>query len=195
MSKHRVEAFSDGVIAIIITITILMIDVPNGNDIRALKSMLPLVIVYAVSFMMIGSHWANHHHLFQVASHVNSKIIWANLLYLFVISFFPVLTGWVGKSHFSMVPTVVYVILNIAESLSYILLQTMILKSQDCVILKRVVDESKKEKITLSIEFMALLCAFVGQIHVLSYILLVVSALIWIIPDLRMSKVFKERNK
>ncbi len=194
MSKHRLEAFSDGVIAIIITITILLIDVPDGNDLAALRSMIPLVVVYAVSFMMIGSHWANHHHLFQVASHVNGKIIWANLLYLFVISFFPVLTGWVGKSHFSMVPTVVYVILNIAESLSYILLQTTILKSQDCVILRKVVDESRKELITIIIEVIALVCAFIGPIHVLSYILLIVSALLWMIPDLRMSKVFKERN-
>ncbi|MCR5747668.1 MAG: TMEM175 family protein [Lachnospiraceae bacterium] len=193
MSKSRLEAFSDGVIAIIITITILLIDVPSGNDWKALKTMFPLFAVYAVSFMLLGSHWANHHHLFQIASHVNGKIIWANLLYLFVISFFPVLTGWVGKSDFAQVPTIVYVIINMAESLSYMLLQTMILHSQDCVILKRVVDESKKELVTIVTEIAALICAFIYPIHVFAYPLLVVSALIWVVPDIRMSRVFEER--
>ena len=97
MTKGRLEAFSDGVIAIIITITILEIGLPDGNDMRALIAILPLVACYLISFIMVGTNWANHHHLLQVAGSVDGKILWANLLYLFVLSFQPVATGWVGK--------------------------------------------------------------------------------------------------
>ena len=104
MTKGRLEAFSDGVIAIIITITILEIGLPNGNDMRALLEIMPLVICYLISFIMVGTNWANHHHLLQVAGSVDGKILWANLLYLFILSFQPVTTGWVGKSNFAMLP-------------------------------------------------------------------------------------------
>ena len=114
MGKNRLEAFSDGVIAIIITITILIIDLPDGNDLHALARILPLVICYLISFVMVGTNWANHHHLLQVRGSVNGKILWANLLYLFVLSFQPVCTGWVGKSGFAMLPVRVYVLMNLA---------------------------------------------------------------------------------
>ena len=151
MSKGRLEVFSDGVLAIIITIVILMFDIPEGNDLNALKEMAPLFIVYLVSFVMIGMNWANHHHMLQVTEKVNGKIIWANHLYLFTMSFYPVATGWAGKSNFAALPTIMYVVINLVESLSYILLERTIISSHDCVKLKmqdirmsRVYDESRK---------------------------------------------------
>ena len=129
MTKGRLEAFSDGVIAIIITITILLIDLPNGNDWPDLLGILPLVACYLISFILIGVNWVNHHHLFQVVEGVNGKILWANLLYLFVLSFIPVSTGWVGKSEFAMIPVRTYIVVNLAGALSYCLLEKVIIHS------------------------------------------------------------------
>ena len=114
MTKGRLEAFSDGVIAIIITITILEIGLPEGDDMRALITILPLAVSYLISFIMVGTNWNNHHHLLQVAGSVDGKILWANLLYLFVLSFQPVATGWVGRSRFAPLPVRVYCLLNLA---------------------------------------------------------------------------------
>ena len=160
MGKSRLEAFSDVVLAIIITIVILMFDIPNGNDLSALREMIPLFIVYLVSFFMIGTNWANHHHLLQVTEKVNGKIIWANHLYLFTMTFYPVATGWVGRSSFAALPTIMYVVINLVESLSYFLLQHMIITSHNCVKLKKAVNGSKKEALTIGLELAALVCAF-----------------------------------
>ena len=192
MTTGRLEAFSDGVIAIIITITVLLIDLPSRDDWHGLAEIIPLAIVYLVSFIMIGMHWANHHHLMQVTKHVNGKILWANLYYLFALSFFPVATGWVGRSKFAAVPTSVYVIINLAEALGYIMLQQTIVHSHDCVILKQVVNESKKEGVTIVILLAALITSFIEPIHLVAYIFLIAMALIWIVPDIRMSKIFEE---
>lgn len=192
MTTGRLEAFSDGVIAIIITITILLFSVPEGSDLNALLSLLPLTLSYLVSFIMIGTHWVNHHHLLQVASHVNGIILWANLLYLFTLSFFPVATGWVGRSGFAKLPTVVYVLINMMEFVSYVLLQQAIVHSKGCVILKQVVDESQKELMTFVLELGALICAFFTPLRWGSYVLLVLGSALWIIPDLRMSMVYEQ---
>ncbi len=190
MDKGRLEAFSDGVMAIIITITVLLFDLPDGDSLESLKQLLPLARVYLVSFIMIGVHWVNHHHLLQVASHVNGKILWANLLYLFALSFFPLATGWVGKTRFAGVPTTVYVLINLAEAGSYVLLQQAIVHSKDCVNLKRVVNESNKELYTFVMEFAALICSFLPAVRWASYLLLIAGTAPWIIPDLRMSSVY-----
>lgn len=195
MTKGRLEAFSDGVIAIIITITALILDAPDGNDFAALMTQMPLLICYAITFLMVGTHWANHHHLMQVAKHVNGKIIWANLLYLFMLSLLPVTTGWVGKSHFAMLPVSVYIFINLCETLSYILLQHTIISSHDCVILKRVVDESKKEALTIFILILALVFSFYDFLRFMSFILLIVMSCLWIIPDMRLSRVFHENKE
>ena len=104
MDKGRLEAFSDGVIAIIITITVLLIEPPKGENLSDLTEILPLVLVYTVSFIMIGTNWANHHHLLKVTDHINGKIIWANHFYLFTLSFYPVATAWAGKTNFASLP-------------------------------------------------------------------------------------------
>ena len=192
MTKGRLEAFSDGVIAIIITITILLFQVPQGEGMDALLSLRPLAISYLVSFILVGTNWINHHHLLQVASHVNGKILWANLFYLFALSFLPVTTGWVGSTHFAQLPTTVYVLVNLAVFLCYVLLQQAIVRSKDCVILNQVMDESKKELITLALEVLALVCSFLSPIRWAAYVLLVLGTAPWIIPDLRLSMVYEQ---
>ena len=192
MTKGRLEAFSDGVIAIIITITILEIGLPEGNDIHALITILPLVICYLISFIMVGTNWANHHHLLQVAGSVDGKILWANLLYLFFLSFQPVATGWVGKSRFAMLPVRVYCLLNLAIFLSYVLLQKFIVSAHDCKILQDAVSENRKEVWTICVEVLALILSFIPRIHYVSCPLLVVAMAPWIIPDLRMKRVFED---
>ena len=192
MTKGRLEALSDGVIAIVITITILEIGLPEGDDIHALITILPLVICYLISFIMVGTNWANHHHLLQVAGSVDGKILWANLLYLFLLSFQPVATGWVGKSRFAMLPVRVYCLLNLAISLSYVLLQKFIVSAHDCKILQDAVSENRKEVWTICVEVLALILSFIPRIHYVSCPLLVVAMAPWIIPDLRMKRVFED---
>ena len=195
MTKGRLEAFSDGVIAIIITITILLIDLPEGNEWADLMAMMPLIGCYLISFILVGTNWVNHHHLLQVTQEVNGKVLWANLLFLFLLSFAPVSTGWVGKSGFAMIPVRVYVALNLACALSYLLLEKTIIHSSDCDVLKAAVDESRKELWTISIEVLALALSFIPGAHYASCPLLVVAVAPWIIPDLRMKRVFEEARK
>ena len=195
MTKGRLEAFSDGVIAIIITITILIIDLPDGNDMRALMGVVPLAICYLISFIMVGTNWANHHHLLQVAGAVDGRILWANLLYLFLLSFQPVTTGWVGKSKFAMLPVRVYVLMNLLCALSYILLERAIIRSSGCEILRIAVSESRKEQWTITVEALALILSFIPGAHYAACPLLVVAMAPWIIPDLRMKRVFEEARR
>ena len=195
MTTGRLEAFSDGVIAIIITITILIIDLPEGNDMQALVGVLPLAACYLISFIMVGTNWANHHHLLQVTESVDGKVLWANLLYLFLLSFQPVCTGWVGKSLFAMLPVRVYVLMNLAGALSYVLLEKVIIHSNDCKMLREAVDESRKEQWTIAIEAIALGLSFIPGAHYAACPLLVVAMGPWIIPDLRMKRVFEEARK
>lgn len=195
MTTGRLEAFSDGVIAIIITIAVLLVEPPDGCDWAAFRASLAIPAVYAVSFVMVGMHWANHHHLFQIAKRVNGKILWANLFYLFTLSFYPVATGWVGKSRFACVPTVVYVGVSLAESIAYILLQHAIVSSHDCLRLKKVVNETRKEGLTLLLEAAALACAFSDRARILSFVLLLAAAAPWIVPDLRLQRVHEASKR
>ncbi|MBQ8161849.1 MAG: DUF1211 domain-containing protein [Clostridia bacterium] len=195
MTKGRLEAFSDGVIAIIITITILLIDLPDGDDMQALMGIMPLVGCYLISFILVGTNWVNHHHLLQVARQVDGRILWANLGYLFILSFMPVGTGWVGRSQFAMLPVRVYVIINLASALSYFLLEKAIIRASGSETLKAAVDESNKELWTFVVEGMALAASFVQGIHYVSCPLLVVAMAPWIVPDLRMKRVFEDAQR
>ncbi len=192
MTKGRLEAFSDGVIAIIITITALVINLPEGSGWSDLLGLMQVAGSYTVSFIMVGSNWVNHHHLLQVTRGVSGKILWANLLYLFFLSFIPVSTGWVSKSGFAMVPVTVYVIVNLAVALSYLLLEKAIVISNDSEVLKTALKESSKEFWTLLIEASALAVSFVPRIYPLAFFLLVVAYIPWIIPDIRMKRVYEE---
>ena len=195
MTKGRLEAFSDGVIAIIITITILVIDVPNGNDWPDLLAVFPVVICYIISFIVVGANWVNHHHLLQAAGSINGRILWANLFYLLVLSFLPVTTGWVGKSDFSMIPVRVYVLVNLFAALSYQLLELAVIHAEDCVLLKEVAEDRRKERWTLLLGLLALVASFIPGVHYISCPLLVAAVAPWIIPDLRMKKVIEKKKQ
>lgn len=195
MTTGRLEAFSDGVIAIIITITILIIDLPAGNSFADLLGLVPVALSYLISFILVGINWANHHHLLHVAREVNGRVLWANLLYLFTLSFIPLATGWVGKSSYAIVPVRTYVVLNLAIAGAYLLLEKAIISSNDCDILKTAVNESKKEQWTICVELAALVVSFIPHIYHMSCPLLVLAYAPWIIPDLRMKRVFEATKK
>src|SRR5213075_2671072 len=122
MEKNRLEAFSDGVLAIIITIMVLELKVPHGSDLAALQPLLPVFLSYVLSFIYVGIYWNNHHHLFQVVQGVNGGILWANLHLLFWLSLFPFVTGWSGENHFSTWPVVTYGVVLIMAAIAYTIL-------------------------------------------------------------------------
>src|SRR3954469_9804173 len=130
MGKGRLEAFSDGVIAIIITIMVLEMKVPHGTDAAALRPLIPVFLSYVLSYVIVGIYWNNHHHLLHAARQVNGRVLWANLLLLFWLSLFPFATGWMGENHFATVPTAVYGAVLLGAAIAYYVLQTAILLGQ-----------------------------------------------------------------
>ncbi|WP_352397557.1 TMEM175 family protein [[Clostridium] aminophilum] len=195
MDKGRLEAFSDGVIAIIITITVLLIEPPKGNSLSDLMELMPLIKVYTVSFIMIGTNWANHHHLLKVSDGINGKVIWANHFYLFTLSFYPVATAWVGNSNFAKLPTISYVIVNLIESLAFILLEQTIINSHECRLIKTRIRKSHKELFTILLEVMALIFSFIDVLRFMSFILLLAMTALWIVPDLRFKQIIQGTEK
>src|SRR2546429_3617859 len=130
MPKGRLEAFSDGVLAIIITIMVLELRVPHGGDLTALRPLIPVLLSYVLSFVYLGIYWDNHHHMLQATKRVTGLILWANLHLLFWLSLFPFVTGWVGENHFSAVPTAVYGGVLLLAAIAYYLLQGAILRAE-----------------------------------------------------------------
>src|ERR1051326_8809097 len=126
MEKGRLEAFSDGVIAILITIMVLELRVPRGSDLAALRELAPIFSIYVLSFLFLGIYWNNHHHLLQAAKQVNGLVLWANLHLLFWLSLVPFVTGWMGENHFAALPTSVYGVVMLAAAIAYKLLQNQI---------------------------------------------------------------------
>jgi uncharacterized membrane protein len=126
MSKGRLEAFSDGVIAIIITIMVLEMRVPHGTDLAALRPVLPVFLSYILSYVNVGIYWTNHHHLLHASRNVTGRVLWANLLLLFWLSLFPFCTGWMGENHFAAVPTALYGVVLLMAAYSYLVLQAQI---------------------------------------------------------------------
>src|SRR6266571_2679763 len=123
MSKGRLEAFSDGVIAILITIMVLELRIPHGADVAAIRPLLPLFLTYVLSFIVLGIYWNNHHHMFQAAERINGRILWANLHLLFWLSLVPFVTGWMGENHAAPLPTAVYGVLLLLAGLAYLILE------------------------------------------------------------------------
>src|SRR6478736_2095130 len=130
MTKGRLEAFSDGVLAIIITIMVLELKVPHGAALADLRPLLPVFLSYALSFVYVGIYWNNHHHMFQSTRHVTGGILWANLHLLFWLSLFPFTTGWMGENHFAMTPTAVYGFVLLMAAVAYYILQRTIVAQQ-----------------------------------------------------------------
>lgn len=193
MTKNRLEAFSDGVLAIIITIMVLELKVPHGSDLFVLKPLLPVMLSYILSFIYIGIYWNNHHHLLHTVSSVSGGILWANLHLLFWLSLFPFVTGWMGENHFSMLPTAAYGITLLMAAIAYFILQTIIIKKQgQHSILAMAIGKDIKGKLSpvLYITAIALVC-FSPLISQLIYIAV---ALMWIIPDKRIERMLFENK-
>src|SRR6266566_7811117 len=130
MSKSRLEAFSDGVIAILITIMVLELKVPRGADIESLRAVLPVFLTYVLSYVFLGIYWNNHHHLLHGAERINGKILWANLHLLFWLSLVPFVTGWMGENHFAPLPTAAYGVVLLLSGIAYLVLQNTIVAHQ-----------------------------------------------------------------
>jgi uncharacterized membrane protein len=185
MGTTRLEAFSDGVIAILITIMVLELHVPDGSDLDALSPLLPVFLVYVLSFVNLGIYWNNHHHMMQTTERVNGLILWANLHLLFWLSLFPFVTGWMGENHYDSVPTAVYGVVMLAAAIAYYLLQTAIIAAQaEDGPLARAVGTDRKGKASPLIYAAAIPLAFVS--NWISLGLYVLVALIWLVPDRRL---------
>lgn len=187
MNKSRLEAFSDGVLAIIITIMILEIKVPEDDSFESLKPLIPVVLSYVLSFVYVGIYWNNHHHMFQVVKKVSGSILWSNLFLLFWLSLIPFGTSWIGSQHFAAVPMSVYGLLLLMCAISYTFLQNQIIKleGKDSTLYKAV-ENDKKGKISLACYISAIPLAFVSPW--ISGLLYITVALMWVIPDSRIEK-------
>jgi uncharacterized membrane protein len=191
MSKGRLEAFSDGVIAIIITIMVLELKVPHGADLVALRPLLPVFLTYVMSFTYIAIYWNNHHHMLQTADRINGRILWANTHLLFWLSLVPFVTGWMGENHFAPLPTAVYGMVMLMAGIAYLILQKAIIahhgrQSKLAVAIGR----DFKGKVSAASYGAAILLAFVNQW--ISDAIYVSVALMWLIPDRRIEALLKD---
>ena len=188
MGKGRLEAFSDGVIAILITIMVLEMKVPHGESLKALAPVLPVFLSYVLSFVYIGIYWNNHHHMLHAVHRVTGTILWANLHLLFWLSLMPFATGWMGENHFAAVPTALYGGVLLMSAIAYWILQQLIIASQGPEsLLKRAVGGDWKGKVSPLMYLSAIGLAFWQQ--GLAQALYVLVALIWLVPDKRIERV------
>ena len=192
MGKTRLEAFSDGVLAIIITIMVLELKVPHGDELADLLPLLPVFLSYVLSFVYIGIYWNNHHHMLHTVQHVNGAILWANLHLLFWLSLVPFVTGWMGENHFAALPTSLYGVVLFMAALAYWLLQTAIIAGGGGkeALLARAVGNDRKGKLSQVLYLIAIPAAF--WFEWLSGALYVLVAIIWLIPDRRIERVITE---
>lgn len=187
MGKGRVEAFSDGVIAILITIMVLELRVPEGTDWAALRELAPTFLSYILSFIFLGIYWNNHHHLWQVVTAVNGKILWANLHLLFWLSLVPFVTGWMGENDFARLPVALYgAVLWMAGFAYYILARALVTLHGKDSLIDSVLRNRLKERTSLIAYALAVLLAFFNTSFSLA--LYVFVAFIWLIPDPRVEK-------
>ncbi len=193
METNRLEAFSDGVLAIIITIMVLEMKVPQGADFAALKSLFPVFLSYVLSFIYVGIYWNNHHHLLKACRRVNGRIMWANLHLLFWLSLFPFVTGWMGQNHFTPLPTALYGGVLLLAALSYYVLQNCIVAElgRDSK-LAASLGKDWKGKLSLVLYLGSIPAAFLhpwisNAVHVLV-------AIVWLIPDRRIERIVREAD-
>jgi uncharacterized membrane protein len=191
MSKGRLEAFSDGVIAILITIMVLELKVPPGRGWEALRPVLPVFLTYTLSYVLVGIYWNNHHHMLHATARINGKILWANLHLLFWLSLIPFATGWMGETHLAPVPTAVYGAVLLLCAVAYTLLQHAIIadEGKDSR-LAAAVGKDAKGKLSRALYAAAIPMAFVRQW--ISAAIYVAVALIWLVPDRRIESRIKE---
>jgi uncharacterized membrane protein len=187
VNKGRLEAFSDGVIAIIITIMVLELKVPHGGGFEALKPVVPTLLMYLLSFIYVGIYWNNHHHMLHASGKVSGAILWANLHLLFWLSLVPFATEWMGDNHISPAPTAFYGFVLLMAAVAYLVLQGLIIKvaGTDSV-LKEAVGRDWKGKTSMVLYITAVGFAF--WIPLVSHVIFVTVALIWLIPDRRIER-------
>jgi len=184
MDKSRLEAFSDGVIAIIITIMVLELKVPHGEDLDALKPLIPVFLSYVLSFVYVGIYWNNHHHMLQTTHQVNGPMLWANLHLLFWLSLFPFTTGWMGENHFAAAPSAAYGVVLLMAAVAYWMLQRTIIAAQGRnSLLRAAIGRDWKGKSSPVIYASAIPLAFWWP--ALAQVLYVLVALLWLVPDRR----------
>jgi TMEM175 potassium channel family protein len=188
VGKHRLEAFSDGVLAILITIMVLELKVPHGTELAALVPLVPVFLTYVLSFVYLGIYWNNHHHMLHLCNRVTASILWANLVLLFWLSLIPFATGWMGENHFAAWPTALYGVVLLMAALSYTVLQTMIIRAEGPdSMLARAVRADWKGKLSLALYSVAIVLAL--RFGWLSLAIYVAVALLWLIPDRRIESV------
>jgi uncharacterized membrane protein len=188
MSKNRMELFSDAVIAIIITIMVLELKVPRGENFQALAPLIPVFLSYVLSFVYVGIYWNNHHHMLHTCNKVTGSMLWANLHLLFWLSLFPFATGWMGENHFAAATLAFYGVVLLMAAVAYWILQQLIIASQGRdSLLKKAVGSDWKGKLSPVLYVVAILTAFWS--HWVSQAIYVLVALFWLIPDRRIERV------
>ncbi|HVW97247.1 MAG TPA: TMEM175 family protein [Mucilaginibacter sp.] len=187
MEKGRLEAFSDGVIAIIITIMVLELKLPKDADIESLHELIPVFLSYVLSFIYVGIYWNNHHHMLQTVESVNGAVLWANMHLLFWLSLVPFVTAWMGENHFAHWPVTCYGVVLIMNAIAYTILQLTLIRhlGRDSL-LARAMGEDWKGKISIGIYATAIAVSFLNPI--MSFAMYIVVACIWFIPDKRIEK-------
>ncbi len=187
MHTTRLEAFSDAVIAIIMTIMVLELKIPHGTDWSTLSPLVPLFLAYVMSFLYLGIYWNNHHHMFHATQHVDGRVLWANMHLLFWLSLVPFATGWMDENHFAALPTALYGIILLLSAISYFIVQqTIIAHHGTNSILKQALGNDWKGKSSMVIYLVAIPLAFVHSWIALTLYALV--ALMWLVPDSRIER-------
>ncbi|PYN49053.1 MAG: hypothetical protein DMD95_02110 [Candidatus Rokuibacteriota bacterium] len=188
MGKNRLEAFSDGVLAIIITIMVLELKAPHGDTVAVLIPLVPSLLTYVLSFVYLGIYWNNHHHMLHACHTVTGSILWANLHLLFWLSLIPFTTGWMGENHFATLPAAAYGVVLLMAAIAYWILQHRIIASQgEDSILKRAIGSDWKGKLSPLLYVAAIVLAFVSPWLAVS--IYVLAAIMWVIPDRRIERV------
>jgi uncharacterized membrane protein len=194
MGKGRLEAFSDGVLAIIITIMVLELKVPHGTEFDALAPLMPSFLSYVLSFIYVGIYWNNHHHLLHATKRVSGGVLWANLNLLFWLSLLPFATGWMGENHFASLPSAVYGFVLLMAAIAYYLLQQCIISIEGAdSLLKRAVGADWKGKASPFCYLAAIGASFAW--HWIAQAIYVGVALMWLVPDRRIEKVISHREE
>lgn len=193
MGKARMEAFSDGVIAIIITIMVLEMKVPHGESLESLLPLLPVFLSYVLSFLYVGIYWNNHHHMLHACKRVSGSVLWANLHLLFWLSLFPFATGWMGENHFASMPSALYGAVLLFAALAYLLLQhTIIANEGKNSVLKAAVGSDWKGKLSPLLYVAAILSTlWVKWVAQLIYVFV---ALLWLVPDRRIERTLQSKE-